>query len=489
MTEPTGRIIQGDSLVVLRTLPAESIHAVVTDPPYGLHFMGKTWDQFGAGKNGNKKDRGGYKDGRERPHLGAGTYDPRRNAEYGRFMQAVGRELFRVLKPGGHLLMFGAPRRHHWQGVALELAGFEVRDTVCWLFGQGFPKGLNVERALAEATCPLPGRHFWWDYTLERAQAEDAKHGRAPRPDDHVCPTTSESAPYDGYNVALKPGWEPIIVARKPFRGTVAANVLEHGTGAINVGAARLEGGKRHPGNYVDRRSDCEVYGTYADSDRSAFDSTIGRWPANVAHDGSDEVLAAFEAFGERPGAVSNGRTGVRNVTYGPLGGMPQRPGPGDTGSAARFFYCGKAGRTEREAGLEGFERKALNWSSGEQSPGTFQSEGTERNVRNNHPTVKPVALMRWLVRLVTPPGGVVLDPFAGSGTTGCACMVEGVGFVGVEKEPDYVRIAEARLAHWRDVEGPRIRAEEAAARGEGAPPEVAQAERAGQTSLLEVAE
>jgi len=269
-----------------------------------------------------------------------------------------------VAKPGAHLVAFGGTRTFHRLTCAIEDAGWEIRDCLSWLYGSGFPK--------------------------------------------------SHNGPWGG--TALKPAWEPIILARKPLIGTVAANVAVHGAGALNIDGTRLE---------------------------------AGRWPANVALD-------------EEAGAILDGQTGTlisgANPTkrgapkfrhaYGDFAGQAEcTPVRGvDTGGASRFFYCAKASRAEREAGLEGMERKAKNWSSGEQSPGTFQSEGTDRTSTNHHPTVKPVTLMRWLCRLVTPAGGLVLDPFTGSGSTGVAAILEGFRFLGIEREAEYVAIAEARI-------------------------------------------
>jgi DNA modification methylase len=257
-----------------------------------------------------------------------------------------------------------------------------------------------------------------------------------------------------GLGTALKPAHEPICVARKPLIGTpVVANVLAHGTGALNIDACRVpvsddaytrncSGDRGHDQN----RTRAMEFGMTAGSA-----DPLGRWPANVVHDGSDEVVAGFPAqAGARAPVHTRNADKFRN-SYGAFAGNIDEAGStfqGDSGSAARFFYCAKASRRDRNEGCEGMEKKPLHWSSGDQNPGSFQAEGTDKSSQNNHPTVKPTSLMQWLVRLVTPPGGVVLDPFMGSGSTGKACVREGFGFIGIELSPDYLVIAEARIAH-----------------------------------------
>lgn len=245
----------------------------------------------------------------------------------------------------------------------------------------------------------------------------------------------------DWGGTALKPAWEPIILARKPLTGTVAANHAAHGTGGLNIDGCRVPGEKpattRGAGGQSGRYGPIGAQGRIEDDGR-------GRWPANLIHDGSDEVLAGFP---ETKGGIAVRRNSGGN-TFG--GDCPKPPmgdmGYGDTGSAARFFYCAKATRADRNDGCDGMEVRPLNWSSGTQSPGTFQAEGTRRESENNHPTVKPTELMRWLCRLVTPAGGLVLDPFAGSGSTGRGAIAEGMRFVGIELDPRYAAIAEARI-------------------------------------------
>lgn len=274
----------------------------------------------------------------------------------------VWREALRVLKPGGHLLSFGGSRTYHRMACAVEDAGFEIRDQIMWVYGSGFPK--------------------------------------------------SHNGPWGG--TALKPAHEPIVVARKPLVGTVAANVLAHGTGALNIDGCRIDGPKpattRGAGGRNGRYGPLEAQGRIEDDGR-------GRWPANLIHDGSDEVLAAFPAAPGQQGVARTDGEAQGNAVFGALKHVTSQPAPrGDTGSAARFFYCAKASRADRGAD-------------------------------NNHPTVKPTELMRYLCRLVTPPGGVVLDPFAGSGSTGKAAVREGFAFIGCEIDPAYADIAVRRIA------------------------------------------
>jgi DNA modification methylase len=364
-------IHHGDCLIVLPTLPANSVDACVTDPPYGLAFMGKQWD-------------------------------------HGVPNEVCWREVSRVLKPGSYLLAFGGTRTFHRLACALEDAGFEVRDCLSWLYGSGFPKSLNIG---------------------------------------------------GGWGTALKPGWEPIVMARKALRGTVAANVQRFGTGAINVDGCRIEPDAsslrvRHNAGNSGRIPGWATGKRESDSGGSP----LGRWPANVV---LDEDAAAL--LDEQTGQLSV--TGFRSEEsrarwtdgVSPLPGSGQTNAklteyPGETGHASRFFYVAKPSREERDLGCDGLPMRSggdlcdrTDGSAGLNNPraGAGRSSGG----RNTHPTVKPLALMRWLVRLVTPPGGIVLDPFTGSGTTGMACAAENVRFIGIEREAEYVAIAERRIA------------------------------------------
>jgi len=352
-----GRVVlhPGDCMEIMRSLPEASVDSVVTDPPY--HLL-STVKRFAKSGGADRIHDGDNQYGRLSRGFMGKTWDGGDIA----FRPETWAEVLRVLKPGGHLVAFGAPKNYHRLACAIEDAGFGIRDSLMWLFGSGFPKSHNL----------------------------DGKH--------------------EGWGTALKPAYEPIILARKPLIGTVAANVLAHGTGAINVDACRVEG----PGG-VEREDEPSQDRRYTERGSTNFAATPGprggsphgRWPANVVHDGSDEVLASFpETTSGKPGIMRGGvNTGA---AYGAESRPPGTPmtGFGDSGSAARFFYCAKANAKDRAG--------------------------------SKHPTVKPIALMRWLVRMVTPPGGVVLDPFAGTGTTGRAAVEEGFDAILIEREPEY---------------------------------------------------
>ena len=367
----------GDCREVMQAMPAASVTAVVTDPPYGLSFMGKKWD-----------------------------YDVP--------TVELWAECLRVLKPGGHLLAFAGTRTQHRMAVRIEDAGFEIRDMIAWVYGSGFPKSLNVSKAIDRAAGELKpeGKGFTVAGSSHRL---DLQQGRRSPSRGYVPPTpaTPEAQQWAGWGTALKPAWESIILARKPLVGTVAANCLEHGTGALNIDGCRVgtdESTQRPCGPDSDHAG--QFTGTQGGM-RGA-EAGKGRWPANLIHDGSDEVLAGFPNV--KAGVAVRSKSGGN--TFG--GNNPKPPmddlGYGDSGSAARFFYCAKASKADR-------------------------SEG------NIHPTVKPTDLMRYLCRLVTPPGGIVLDPFCGSGSTLVAAQSLGRRAIGIEIEERYAEIAAKRLA------------------------------------------
>jgi site-specific DNA-methyltransferase (adenine-specific) len=371
------RVEHGDCLDVMRGMPDNSIDAVVTDPPYGLSFMGKRWD-----------------------------YDVP--------AVEVWAECLRLLKPGGHLLAFAGTRTQHRMAVRIEDAGFEIRDMIAWVYGSGFPKSHDVSKAIDREAGETRGRSVVRSKSVSTCYAQDEwtrlNAGTVLDPE----PITAAASKWVGWGTALKPAMEPITVARKPLGGTVAENVLEHGTGGLNVDGCRVGRGTddvsgwSHTGSKASENRAMSG-GNYA---RDAKPDAEGRWPANLIHDGSDEVTGLL-------------------------------------GDAARFFYCAKASKRDRDEGLEDFEVKRTGGMTATDDGSMLTGSGNERTTAraNVHPTVKPTDLMRYLCRLVTPPGGIVLDPFTGSGSTGKAAVLEGFEFIGIEREAEYVALARARIA------------------------------------------
>lgn len=380
MSNVTFSLRVGNNLDLLPQMPSNSVDAVITDPPYEIGFMGRKWDSSGIAYNVD-----------------------------------LWREVLRVLKPGGHLAAFGATRSYHRMAVAIEDAGFEIRDTFVWMYGSGFPKSLDVSKAIDKAA----GAERKVVAEYKGAANYDTPSGFSVGGLGQTTvkvtePATENAKKWDGWGTALKPAYEPAVLARKPLSGTVIGNVLQWGTGAINIDGCRI--------------GDEEMAVTKSDgiigSRNHAMDgpntgrieagTKTGRWPANIMHDGSPEVLACFP-----------------------------RGHDDDGGSAARFFYTAKAPTWEREVGLS------------ELPP----SSGGRANI---HPTVKPVDLMRYLCRMLCPPNGTVLDPFMGSGSTGMAAVMEGFSFIGLELDPHHVAIAQGRIeaarTHKIIVQGGKIK-------------------------------
>ena len=422
-------LLLGDCLEVLKGLPDCSVDACVTDPPYGLSFMGKAWDH-------------------SVPSV------------------AVWREVLRVLKPGGHLLAFFGTRTYHRGVVAIEDAGFEIRDQIGWAFGSGFPKSHDVSKAIdreagAEREVVGPNR-----FAHINGKANANCYGVASRP-DQTAPATPEAQQWQGWGTALKPAWEPIVVARKPFAGTVAGNVLEWGTGAINVDGCRVEGVPPSVPQPVFSSPTGHIYGMRTGEGRNGtMSSASGRWPANLIHDGSDEVVGLFPVTGPaRQNKISDNRSVPFMQAGGEkTGGKSGRHDPKNShddqgGSAARFFYCAKASKADREDGLGDREAVRVADRVADDGPGGDNPRNRTNKPRvNHHPTVKPTDLMRYLCRLVTPPGGVVLDPFMGSGSTGRGAVLEGFGFTGIEIDPEYLRIAQARIEAAVSKPAPKVK-------------------------------
>jgi len=530
-------IINADCLEAMAGLPEEWIDSIVTDPPYGLGFMGKAWDHGVPGV-------------------------------------PFWIEALRVAKPGAHLLAFGGTRTFHRLAVAIEDAGWEIRDCIFWCFGSGFPKSKNIgckcggcalqysheketvdsgqlrdvrqdiseasvldkknkkqllqlqlqreaevkdigctsfrpngnevsgnrnegreqssvegrRNVLAEArqlqadqVCPLPdgvstdgkegricngaspldGKASW-----SVAESDGSCPPQKPRSsgqsagesgiiskqqgpqDSRICPKCGGILDRVGYGTALKPAWEPIIVARKPLEGTVAANVLRYRTGAINVDGCRVKTGDNlNGGAYAATGTDRNDGWGMKRAGAGEYTQPTGRWPANLIHDGSAEVVGLFPVTGGNHGGAGEyaSRSG--------FGGGVVTQAPADTGSAARFFYCAKASKSDRDEGCEGLEHRLAGDVTGGRVEGSAGLDcpragaGRTSGSRNHHPTVKPTALMRYLCRLVTPPNGIVLDPFMGSGSTGKGAVLEGFGFIGIDKELEYAEISRLRIA------------------------------------------
>ena len=344
-----------DCLNTLKTMEDNSIDSCVTDPPYGLSFMGKAWD-----------------------------YDvPKKE---------IWQEVFRVLKPGAHLLAFFGSRTYHRGVLPIEDAGFDIRDQIMWLYGSGFPKSHNIG---------------------------------------------------NGWGTALKPAHEPIVVARKPPEDSVARNVEKYGTGAINIDGCRTE-----TKGMKWEKPRGGIWKTDSEAEAKLVENELGRWPANIIHDGSDEVVSGFPnaASGTSNGNAATGVSG--NITPMRRGTLISR---NDSGSAARFFYSAKASKADKDEGLDCFlAKKSVYFQTGGGASGKPSSLSAGRNTeyKNIHPTVKPTDLMKYLCRLVTPKGGIVLDPFMGSGSTGKAAIQEGFGFCGIEMSEEYFEIAKARIEH-----------------------------------------
>ena len=401
----------------MRAFPDNHFDSIVTDPPYELGFMGKSWDASGIA-----------------------------------YSVEMWREALRVLKPGGHLLAFSGSRTYHRMTCAIEDAGFEVRDQIMWVYGSGFPKSLDVSKAIDKAAGYWRGRAG--EVQSENGAMSGGNYERTPKGD----PITAAAAAWQGWGTALKPAHEPICVARKPLIGTVAANVLAHGTGAINVDGCRVKlGAGEQPYSYPNGRGGEGWHGRESlgsNLDIPSFGNDLGRWPANLIHDGSDEVLAAFPQASGQQGDL-NGQSKDRK-SKGIFGDMPAARHHTARveldKSAARFFYCAKASKSDRNEGLESFTPATTSDGRTVAADNAYQRGKTER--ANTHPTVKPTDLMRYLCRLVTPPGGIVMDPFTGSGSTGKAAVLEGFSFIGFKLSAEYTAIATTRISRAIDAMG-----------------------------------
>lgn len=398
----------GDSRDVLRSLPDASIDSIVTDPPYALVSIGKRFGKAGSSEAIVPEGKSGAY-----ARASAGFMGKQWDTGETAFAVEFWEQCLRVLKPGGHVVAFSGTRSYHRLACAIEDAGFEIRDQLAWCYATGFPKSHDVAKGIDKAAGIWRGRA-----TSANGAMAGPNYGRTPKGE----PATDEALRWKGWGTALKPSWEPIALGRKPLIGTVAQNVVQHGTGALNIAACRI--GTEIRSAAFTSLAPCKGNALGAADTAAARRGTQGepvtyegRWPANIIHDGSDEVANAFPQSNGQQGVVSGNEPSSPFANV--YGDMPLRTGRaeprGDTGSAARFFYSAKADADDR--------------------------------IGSKHPTVKPVDLMQWLCRLVTPPGGTVLDPFAGSGTTGEAAWREGFRAVLCEREAEYQADIARRMA------------------------------------------
>ena len=420
------KLINSDCIEAMKAMPDNSVDSIVTDPPYELGFMGKSWDSTGIANSVEM------------------------------WSQAL-----RVLKPGGHLIAFSGSRTYHRMAVAIEDAGFEIRDQIMWVYGSGFPKSHNISKGLdkaagaeREVVQTIPDRWAGKGSVYQRSTQDEIETVEITQP------STAAAKQWDGWGTALKPAHEPMVLARKPLVGTVANNVMTYGVGGLNIDASRVASGDNFDGlvgrpiQKLATRLNDETDGEYrarvleSPEQQAALAKLkeLGRFPANFIHDGSDEVM---ELFPDTKAATSRSRKANRSPFSTGEGLDEESVIYPDSGSAARFFYCAKASKKDRNEGLDGFDVKEKRYmatanGTGETSIG--MDRFTTNPVANHHPTVKPTALMQYLVRLVTPPNGTVLDLLMGSGSTGKACAYEGFDFIGIDQSAEYVEIARARI-------------------------------------------
>jgi DNA modification methylase len=418
-------IYAGNNLDILPELQSNSVDSIVCDPPYELGFMGKSWDNSGIA-----------------------------------YSVELWQQCLRILKPGGHLLAFGGTRTWHRLAVAIEDAGFEIRDNIAWLYGSGFPKSHNISKAIdkaAGAERTVIGRN---PNSRENATKDNTLYesGTVGKTDFITEATTDEAKEWDGWGTALKPAHEPIVVARKPVIGTVAENVLKYGTGGINIDATRIGTETININNYPERFDPKSNLNNISQIGQDYETKTsVGRWPANIILDEyTAELLDQQSGVSKsNSGGISSAGKSASFMSGGVLKETP-RTGHDDAGGASRFFYVAKASKRDRNEGLEDlpdgrvpYESHRANFENTKGVETPFAGAGRSgNNLKNFHPTVKPTALMQYLIRLVTPDNGVVLDPFAGSGSTGKAAILEGKRFIGIEVTAEYLPIIEGRLKH-----------------------------------------
>jgi site-specific DNA-methyltransferase (adenine-specific) len=421
------KLINADCIEAMKAMPDNSVDSIVTDPPYELGFMGKSWDASGIA-----------------------------------FNIEVWQEALRVIKPGGHLIAFSGSRTYHRMAVAIEDAGFQIRDQIMWVYGSGFPKSHNISKGIdktAGAEREVIGTKMGG--TPNTGLYEAGLGVNEGKYISETAPATAAAKQWDGWGTALKPAHEPMVLARKPLEGTVANNVLTYGVGGLNIDGTRVIANGENFDNLKSRpigklntrrngETDEEFDARVGESPEQlaalAKLKELGRFPANFIHDGSDEVVALFPAVKGATSRTNASQEASDNAMFG--GGFAGAVyDDGLNTSAARFFYCAKASKRDRNEGLDGFEAKRDHDGRKDGGVGGDNPRNRTNNAKlNHHPTVKPTSLMQYLVKLVTPPNGIVLDPFMGSGSTGKACAYEGFEFIGIDQSAEYVEIAQARI-------------------------------------------
>lgn len=406
------RLFSGNNLDILKTLESDSIDSVVTDPPYGLSFMNKKWDH-------------------DVPSV------------------EFWREVLRVLKPGGHVLSFGGTRTYHRMAVNIEDAGFEIRDQIMWLYGSGFPKSHNISKGIDKKLGCEREVIGVSENNRDRSKHNYNSVGNVGSNALITNPAHDLAKKYDGFGTALKPANEPIVLARKPFKGTVVDNVLKHGTGGLNIDGCKIEYQSEADKSSATPQSMCASQGLVGDNgkERNSFarPEQTGRWPANVILDEeAGAMLDEQSGISKSSSATRNNGPSKNTAMSGDNLGHVSK-GHDDAGGASRFFYCAKASKSERNKGLEGMPLGEPPRSA-RSKPAEGRSSALGQPRQNHHPTVKPIKLMEYLIKLITPPNGVVLDPFMGSGSTGVAAKNLGFDFIGMELDKDYFEIARRRI-------------------------------------------
>lgn len=447
------KIINGDSLKVLDTLEENSIDAIITDPPYGLTSITKRFGKEGSAPNQYGRD-GSF------ARLTKGFMGKEWDGSGIEYNVDLWSKALRVLKPGGYLLAFGGTRTYHRIACAIEDAGFEIRDCIMWIYGSGFPKSTNIglmidkKNGVESIDTGISSPNARPNCTKDNTLFESGTVGK----DFTIKKANNE---WDGWGTSLKPAYEPIIVARKPFRGSLVDNVLEWGVGALNIDECRVGDEELHNAYAANKTGFTsgdtrtgKALGMFANQ-KEGETVVNGRFPANLIHDGSEEATSGMPYTKNSERSEKYNKDTVYTNTYTPPKAMYNANNTyGDEGSAARYFYCAKASSKDRDEGLDDFEAKQMDSEeTGDTNDDNFGDRIANVTRKNIHPTVKPTELMQYLVRLVCPKGATILDIFNGSGSTGKAVAFENrernmdYKYIGIELDPEYCKISEARIA------------------------------------------